>query len=71
MALNTQPNLLAPDDVYDALIHAHDGLDAAASHRMNAMLVLLLANHIGDAQVIQQALDKARATCLAEASKTP
>jgi hypothetical protein len=64
MTLNTQPNLAAPDDVYEALIHAHDGLDEPTSHRMNAMLVLLLANHIGDAQIIEQALEKARAICL-------
>lgn len=63
--LNTAPNLASPDDVYEAIINAHEGLDEASSHKMNAMLVLILANHIGDAAVILAALDKARSTVLA------
>jgi hypothetical protein len=63
--LNTAPNLPSPDDVYEAIIHAHEGLDEASSHKMNAMLVLILTNHIGDAAVIRAALDKARETVLA------
>eukprot|EP01034_Spumella_vulgaris_P036706 gene36706-45279_t len=46
--LNTQPNLQACDDFYEALIAAHQGLSTPESHAMNARLVLLLANHIGD-----------------------
>jgi hypothetical protein len=66
--LNTAPNLACPDDVYEAIISAHEGLDEASSHKMNAMLVLILANHIGDAAVIGAALDKARSTVLASRS---
>ena len=69
--LNTQPNFTNPgqhprqayapgDDFYDALIHAHQGLTDAQSERLNARLVLLLANHIGDLDVLREALALAR-----------
>ncbi len=60
MALNTEPNLAAPDDFYERLIFAHRGLTDAQSAMLNAKLVLLLANHIGDADVIDQAVAAAR-----------
>ena len=58
--LNTQPNLAKPDDFYEMLIHAHDGLSLEQSQMMNAKLVLLLANHIGDIDVVRQAFEAAR-----------
>lgn len=58
--LNTQPNLQACDDFYEALIAAHQGLSTPESHAMNARLVLLLANHIGDLRVLREALAAAR-----------
>ena len=61
MDLITAPHLEAPDDFYEALIEAHRDLDAAASHALNARLVLLLANHVGSLGVLQQALQAARA----------
>ena len=61
MKLITAPHLEAPDDFYEALIEAHRDLDSAASHALNARLVLLLANHIGSLAVLQQALHAARA----------
>ncbi|WP_353153797.1 DUF2783 domain-containing protein [Pollutimonas bauzanensis] len=60
--LYTQPNFAAPDDFYERLIDAHRDLTTAQSHAMNAALVLLLSNHIGDLDVIAEALDKARAS---------
>ena len=54
--LNTEPNLHAPDDFYEQLIAAHQGLDDTQSALVNAKLVLLLANHIGDADVLAQAI---------------
>ena len=48
MSLITTPNLSAPDDFYEALIDAHRDLSPDASHALNARLVLLLANHIGE-----------------------
>jgi hypothetical protein len=62
MALITTSNLQAPDDAYAKLIAAHEGLTEAESHAMNARLVLILMNHIGDAVVLSQALDLARTT---------
>ncbi|MDP3229199.1 MAG: DUF2783 domain-containing protein [Acidovorax sp.] len=58
--LNTQPHLQACDDFYEALITAHQGLPTPDSHAMNARLVLLLANHIGDQATLLQALQLAR-----------
>lgn len=48
------------DDFYEMLIQAHQGLSDEDSRLMNARLVLLLANHIGDLDVIAQALTLAR-----------
>lgn len=61
MLLSTHPNLQACDDFYEALIATHQGLDTAQSHALNARLVLLLANHIGDLEVLREALRAARA----------
>ena len=58
--LNTQPHLQACDDFYEALIAAHQGLSTPESHAMNARLVLLLANHIGDHATLLHALQLAR-----------
>ena len=60
MDLITTPNLDAPDDFYEALIDSHHGLDLDASHALNARLVLLLANHVGQHDVLLQALQAAR-----------
>ena len=62
--LNTQPNLDAPDDFYEALIDAHRDLSATQSHQLNAKLILLLANHIGQLDVLKQALQIARDSTL-------
>ena len=58
--LNTDPNIAAPDDFYEALINMHRDLSPAQSHLVNAKLILLLANHIGDVAVLLQAMAKAR-----------
>jgi hypothetical protein len=50
--LNTEPNLESPDDATRQLISTHRGLDDAQSAMVNAKLILLLANHIGDAEVL-------------------
>ncbi|KAB2872707.1 MAG: DUF2783 domain-containing protein [Burkholderiaceae bacterium] len=65
MALNTAPNLEAADAFYEALIDAHRDLSSAQSHELNAKLVLLLANHVGEADTLNQALAAARASVLA------
>jgi len=58
--LHTDARLDAPDDFYERLIAAHRGLDDAQSAMLNAKLVLLLANHVGDDEVLAQAIDAAR-----------
>lgn len=59
--LKTQANMASFDDFYEALISAHQGLSTEESHAMNARLVLLLSNHIGDLDVLRDALRIARA----------
>ena len=51
-----EPNLTSPDDVYQWLVDAHAGLSESDSMRLNARLILLLANHVGDLQVIREAI---------------
>jgi hypothetical protein len=48
------------DDFYDALIAAHQGLSEEQSQLLNARLVLLLANHIGELDVLREALTLAQ-----------
>ena len=48
------------DDVYAALLAAHEGLTEAESHALNARLVLLMANRIGDAEVLAELFATAR-----------
>jgi len=56
MELTLTPNIAAPDDFYAALLATHDGLTRAESEALNARLILILANHIGDHAVLSQAL---------------
>jgi Protein of unknown function (DUF2783) len=71
MPLNTQPNFGIPgeryrhaympgDAFYDRLVGAHRGLTDEQSELMQARLVLLLANHIGDLRVLDEAIALAR-----------
>ena len=58
--LKLDPNIPEPDDFYEALIEAHRGLSSEQSGRVNAKLILLLANEIGDLDILREALAKAR-----------
>jgi hypothetical protein len=58
--LRTEANLARPDDFYEALLAAHGGLTPEQSELLNAKLILLLANHIGDHDVLLEALAQAR-----------
>lgn len=60
MKLRLEPNLAAPDDFYESLIDAHRALDDEQSVMVNAKLILILANHIGDPDVLREALQLAR-----------
>ena len=58
--LNIQPNFSNADEFYEALIDAHRELTLEQSHQMNAKLVLLLANHVGDLSVLKEAIKRAK-----------
>ena len=57
------PNINDADDFYADLLAAHEGLEKADSDALNARLVLVLANHIGNRSVLTQAI---RAATLAD-----
>ena len=61
MSLITTPNIPDPDGFYAELIDTHEGLTDEESQAMNARLILILANHIGDRDVLRAALAAARA----------
>ncbi len=54
------PNLPDHDRFYADLLTAHKNLTEVQSQALNAQLILILANHIGDREVLQQALVLAR-----------
>ena len=57
--LVTTPNIDRPDDFYAALLSLHEGRGKEESDAVNARLILLLANHIGEMDVLRDALDAA------------
>lgn len=63
--LVTDPNLGDHDGFYEELIALHRDLTDAQSALVNAKLILLLANHIGDAGVLREAMRAARADVVA------
>jgi hypothetical protein len=64
--LVVRPNLADPDGFYAELLALHEGRSAEQSASLNVRLVLLLANHIGDLDVLRQAMRAA-----AEAGEGP
>ncbi len=58
--LITDANITDADDFYAALLALHDGQTKAQSDAINARLILILANHIGDHETLKQALSAAR-----------
>jgi Protein of unknown function (DUF2783) len=69
--LNTEPNIDAPDDFYQELIDLHRSLSDEESALVNAKLVLLLANHIGDIAVLREAMAAARGAAEGRPAATP
>lgn len=53
------PNIDGVDDFYAELLAAHEGLSKEDSDALNARLVLILSNHVGDREVLSQALKAA------------
>jgi hypothetical protein len=60
MKLNLEANLVSPDWFYEQLIDLHRGLTDEQSLMVNAKLILLLSNHIGDMAVLREAMALAR-----------
>ena len=60
MPLSTQSNFTDPDSAYRLIVEAHRGLEDAQSVALDAALVLVLANHIGDADVLRDAIALAK-----------
>jgi hypothetical protein len=60
MALSTSSNFVKPDDAFRAIVEAHRGLSEAESADLDAALVLALANHIGDLEVLREAIELAK-----------
>lgn len=58
--LQTAPRIAGPDDFYQELIDSHRELSDEQSALVNAKLILLLANHIGDREVLSEAMQIAR-----------
>jgi hypothetical protein len=81
-SLNTRPNFGVPgerhsrsftpgDNFYELLIETHRDLSDEQSRLVNARLILLLANHVGDLRVLQEALSAARDSVATETGAQP
>jgi hypothetical protein len=60
MPLSTQSNFADPDAAYRLIVEAHRGLDDEQSAALDTALVLVLANHVGDADVLREAVALAK-----------
>lgn len=58
--MKTEPQLQDADRFYEQLLDAHEGLSPEQSALLNARLILLLANQIGDTQVLEECIRAAR-----------
>ncbi len=58
--LSTSSNFAKPDDAFRMILEAHRGLEDHASHALDTALVLILANHIGDLDVLRDAIELAK-----------
>ena len=59
--MKTQLNLQDADGFYEQLLDAHQGLTPEQSGLLNARLILLLANQVGDAKVLKECVEAAKA----------
>jgi len=57
--MKTDLHLQDADTFYEQLLDAHAGLTPAQSELLNARLILLLANQVGDAQALRQCIEAA------------
>jgi hypothetical protein len=68
-ALSTSSNFADPDAAYRLIVEAHRGISDAESADLDAALVLILANHIGDIEVLREAIALARRRIVAAAQQ--
>jgi len=71
MGLNTSPNIPDPDGFYDELLNVHADLTKKQSDALNTRLVLLLANHIGDRDILREAFAAAGERVVGSESPKP
>ena len=60
--MKTALNLQDADSLYEQLLDAHEGLSPEQSQLLNARLILLLANQVGDSKVLKECIEAARRT---------
>lgn len=60
MSINLKPNIAKPDAFYEALTDAQRDMSDEEANDMNARLVLVLANHIGNAGDLEHAITLAK-----------
>jgi hypothetical protein len=56
IGLELSPRLDDPDGLFETLVEAHRDLDPAASRRLDARVIFILANHIGSTGIVQEAI---------------
>ena len=70
MTLDTKARFADPDAAYRLIVEAHRGLSDEESRKLDAALVLILANQLGDLVALQEALALARKAATGEDSAT-
>ncbi len=68
--MKTELNLQDADGFYEQLLNAHEGLSSEQSEQLNMRLILLLANQVGDASVLQDCIESANQKKWSNQSKT-
>ena len=68
MPLNHNPNIADPDGFYQELIESQRELSDEQADMLSAKMVLILANHVGDREVLREAIALARANTLAHST---
>ncbi len=67
--METESNIADPDGFYEMLLNAHAGLNEEESIELDSRLILLLANQIGDLEVLSACIKAARDNVLRSRSK--
>lgn len=67
--MKTSPNFQDADTFYECLLDAHNGLSREASELLNARLILIMANQLGDSALLQACIEAARQTAASGAAE--